>query len=488
MTVALVIAAIGVLFTGFLGFVGSRRRSTGGLEDWTVGGRRFGAATLWFLQAGEVFTTFTFLGTAGLTFVAVGASAYAIPYIPLALLVMYYIGPRVWRMGKDKGYLTQADFLTDRYGSKLLGGVSAVVGVVALLPYLQLQMTGLGLIVQLVTGDAGARVPSILVAFAVTVVFVLRSGVHGVATAAYFKDVIMVVMLTVIAVAIPLHFHTGYSAASHHIAVHLPQTMGVPFGEYSGAWYFTSVLISVIGSAFLTLPHQWPALLSAKDEHSLRRNYVYLPIYNLLACIPMIIALVGVVVLKKSADGDSVLLQLSAQSIPSWAMGLLLTAAAATAMVPAAAITVAISSLVANNVAPARTESGRVRVNRITVVTVIGLAMLLSILRPDLLANLLLLTFSGLAQLAPAICFALARRVPVSRHGVLAGMVVGVAVVAVLTFASVGTAGVDPGLVGLAANLVVLGAVTGVERMRGAGSRPRPAPDAAETAALASEG
>ncbi|MER6898365.1 sodium:solute symporter family protein, partial [Amycolatopsis sp. NPDC000740] len=74
---------VGIVLIGVLGFVG-RRRPAADLAEWTVGGRKFGALTMWFLQAGEVFTTFTFLGMAGLAFSGGVAAMYALPYVPIA--------------------------------------------------------------------------------------------------------------------------------------------------------------------------------------------------------------------------------------------------------------------------------------------------------------------------------------------------------------------------------------------------------------------
>ena len=96
MTTALIVAIIGVFLIGAVGFIGTRSPSKD-MEEWAVADRKFGVMTTWVLQAGEVFTTFTFLGTVGLV-VSIGASAfYSIPYIPLAYLVMYWIGPKIWR-------------------------------------------------------------------------------------------------------------------------------------------------------------------------------------------------------------------------------------------------------------------------------------------------------------------------------------------------------------------------------------------------------
>lgn len=168
----------GIVLVAILGFIG-RKKPNADLSEWTVGGRRFGVATTWLLQAGETFTTFTFLGTAGLVVSGGAAAFYSMPYVPLGYLVLYFIGPKIWRMAKARGHLTQADFLEHSYSSRTLGVIAGICGVIFLLPYLQLQITGLGLIVQLVTGNRTTGVWSMVIAFILVVAFVLWSGLRG---------------------------------------------------------------------------------------------------------------------------------------------------------------------------------------------------------------------------------------------------------------------------------------------------------------------
>ena len=172
MTATLTVTLVGIAVIALLGFMG-RRSATSDLSEWTVGGRRFGAMTMWFLQAGEVFTTFTFLGMAGLAFSGGVAAMYALPYVPIAYVVLFFLAKRLWTMGKERGYLTQGDFLEDRYSSRALGTLSAVLGVIFVLPYLQLQITGLGLIVRLVTGDSASGTLSMVTGSVLVVAFVL---------------------------------------------------------------------------------------------------------------------------------------------------------------------------------------------------------------------------------------------------------------------------------------------------------------------------
>lgn len=465
MTTELVFAFAGIALIGVLGFTG-RRRPTGELSEWTVNGRRFGALSMWFLQAGEVFTTFTFLGLAGLVFSSGVAAAYVLPYVPLGYLVLFFLARRMWSLGQQRGYLTQGDFLQDRYHSPLLGTLSAVLGVVFVLPYLQLQITGLGLIVQLASGDAASGTVSKVIGSALVIAFVIWSGLRGVARTAYFKDAIMLVVLIVLVIAVPTHFTGGLSGIFRRVQQLHPSALIIHAGANDHTWFFTSMLVSAIGIGFMTLPHMWPAVMSAKDPRVLRRNYAWIPLYELLLLLPMVIGFAALLALRAGSNSNGVLLTLSKIAIPPWALGLVVVAGIATAMVPAAGILIGISTLVARNIARVRQERGQLLVNHVTVVVACGLALLLDILRPGALANLLLLTYSGTVQLAPANALGLVKRVPIGKYPILVGIVVGEIVVITLTFGEPTLFGTfNVGLVGLAANLVVVGVGALVARL-----------------------
>jgi SSS family solute:Na+ symporter len=300
----------GILLIGVLGFVG-RRKPAADLAEWTVGGRRFGALTMWFLQAGEVFTTFTFLGMAGLAFSGGVAAMYALPYVPIGYIVLFFLAKRIWTMGRDRGYLTQGDFIEDRYSSKALGTLSAILGVLFVLPYLQLQITGLGLIVRLITGNAASGTLSMVIGSALVVAFVLWAGLRGVATTSYFKDAIMLVVLVILIVAIPTHVAGGVSSVFEKINQLHPEKLIVHAGVNDHTWFITSMVVSALGIGFMTLPHSWPALMSARDPKVLRRNYTWMPLYELCLLMPMIVGFAAILVIKKGTDSNGVLLTLS---------------------------------------------------------------------------------------------------------------------------------------------------------------------------------
>ncbi len=103
-----IIFGIVVLGSAIAFYAGSRYKMD--LEQWTVAGRGFGLVFVWLLMAGEIYTTFTFLGASGWAYSRGGPSLYIIAYGPLAYAVSFYILPPIWEAGKKYGLQTQPDF------------------------------------------------------------------------------------------------------------------------------------------------------------------------------------------------------------------------------------------------------------------------------------------------------------------------------------------------------------------------------------------
>ncbi|WP_017623932.1 sodium:solute symporter family protein [Nocardiopsis chromatogenes] len=491
MSTTLAIALAGMAVIALCGMLG-RRRPSGDLADWTVGGRNFGAATVWFLQAGEIFTAFTFLGLVGLVFTGGVAALYVVPYLGVGYILLFFVGPRIWRLGKERGYLTQGDFLADRYGSRALGTVSAVFALLFLFPYLQLQITGLGLVLELVTGDAASGAVSMAAGTVLVVVFVLWAGVRGVVATAYLKDAVTLLVIGALAVAVPIHYAGGVGSVFERLAAERPELLTLQAEGAGPVWFFSSALVSVLGFGLMGLPFLWNSVLSAGSARALRRNYAFLPLFTVVVAFPMVIGFTAVLVLSGDTEPNGSLLTLVREMLPEPLVGIVAVAALIASMVPAASMAIGVSTLVARNVVPARSPRVQFWTNHAAVVAACLAALLLALLRPDLLANLILLTYAGLVQITPAIALGLWRRRPVHPWVVLAGMAAGVAVTLALSAVyGAAIADVNAGLYGLAVNLAVVGSGALVQRALGrteavsdgpAGAAPEPGEEGEEVA------
>src|SRR3954463_12819591 len=125
------LAIVVVLFclVAGLGFFAARWRRAAepdNLDEWGLGGRRFGTWVTWFLLGGDLYTAYTFVAVPALVFGVGAVGFFALPYTivvyPLAFLAL----PRRWSVAHRRGYLTPADFVRGRYGSRPLA--TAIAG------------------------------------------------------------------------------------------------------------------------------------------------------------------------------------------------------------------------------------------------------------------------------------------------------------------------------------------------------------------------
>jgi SSS family solute:Na+ symporter len=460
-----VFIVIGLVIIGAIGVAGSRATK---LDEWTVSGRNFRRWRSWFLQAGESLTTFSFLGLSGIAFGGGVSATFALAYLSISAIGMYFVAPRLWRLGKGRGYLTMADFFIDRFDSPSLGKVVAVVGAIFLLPYLELQITGLGLIVELATGSASSRGLSMVIASVLVIVFVVWSGIRGISRVAVLKDVLMVVALLIVVGGVGFGI-AGIPEVFSRVQSDQPALLTLSAPGYDTTFFLTAVVVTSIGAGLNVFPHLWPPVLAARSGEILRSNYTWLALYQLALFAPIIVGLGATLILPADTTGNHVLLDTATHTLPDWLVAVVAIAGASAAMVPAGAIVMGISSLVSRNLITVGSDKTRMRTNTAVVAAAILLALVFG-LGGASISSLLLLTYGGLTQLAPAILVALRGRVTVGAMPVLAGIVVGVLVVSWITFFEIPIGSWDSGFIALGPNIVVL-VVAEVVRRR----LPRPA-------------
>ena len=118
-------------------------------QQYMVGGRSFGTIFLWVLLAGEIYTTFTFLGIAGLSYSQGAPAYYVMAYGVCAYLIGYFLAPAIWRVAKDANLLTGPDFFETRYNSRALGVAVALLWFAMIVPYVALQLSGLQILLRI---------------------------------------------------------------------------------------------------------------------------------------------------------------------------------------------------------------------------------------------------------------------------------------------------------------------------------------------------
>jgi len=406
------------------------------LEQWTVGGRGFGPVLVYLLMAGEVYTTFSFLGASGWAYSRGGPTLYIMAYITLGYVVSFFILPPLWELGRKYGLQTQSDFFSMRYGNKYLAAVVCGVGVVFLLPYFQLQITGLGIIVSIASFDGIGRTPAMVISVVLVASFVLASGVRAVAWVSILKDALMVVAAIAIGIGVPYAHFGGIGAMFAALVKAQPAHLTMPGAttNLGHTWYISTVLLTSFG--LYMWPHSFGATFTARNAGTLRRNAVVMPLYTITLAFVFFVGYAAVLVVPGLSNGDLSLLTIVRQTFPAWFLGVIGGAGALTAMVPAAIFVLTAATLFAKNLwrpmfAPAMTDDAVARLARGMVVVLSVIGLYLAIYSSTTLVALLLLGYAGITQFFPGVVLGLFWK-RVTMPGVFAGLIAGVATVAFL--------------------------------------------------------
>lgn len=458
--IALAIILAIVLLGSGIGFYSGRHR-TMSLEQWTVGGRSFGTMLIWLLMAGEYYTAFSFLGLSGWAYSRGGPVLFILAFQSLSCVVAFFILPPVWDLGRKYGLQTLPDFFLMRYGSGRLAAFTSIIGVVFMVPYLQLQLTGIGIIVQVASFDGIGRAPAMVIAVTLLTGFVFASGIRAVAWVSVLKDILMIGAVVAIGLWVP-HFYFGGTARMFAVLTRVKPahlTMPGATGNLGHAWYISAVLLSALGSCMW--PHIFGASFSAKSADTLRRNAVVMPLYSISLGFLVIAGFTAFLVVPGLKDGDLSLLTVVRHSFPPWMLGMIGGAGALTAMVPAAVLLLTASTLFAKNLyrpvfAPAMTDDQVARLARVVVVALSLISLYFAVYSSTTLVSLLLLGYAGIGQFFPGVVLGIFWK-RVTMMGVSSGMIVGVAGTAFLILSNRDPfGGFSAGFLALCANFGVV--------------------------------
>lgn len=462
----IVAAALLALALGFL----ARRGKDMNLEQWTVGGRGFGAIFVFVLLAGEIYTTFTFLGGSGFAYGKGAPAYYILCYGTLAYVLSYFMLPPIWRYARDHRLYSQSDFFVRKYDSPALGVLVALVDIVALIPYLVLQFKGLGIIVEIAGYGAISSTVAIWTGAVVVAVYVIVSGVHGSAWNSVAKDTLILGIVIFLGIYLPYHYYGGLGPMFEAIEQAKPGFTVLPPQGQSLWWFSSTVLLTALG--FYMWPHTFASIYTAKGAKVIRKNAIVLPIYQLILLFVFFVGFAATLQVPglTGSNIDLALFKLSAKTFDPWFVGVIGATGVFTALVPGSMILLTAATLIANNlyraVNPSADDRQVSRLAKFLVPLVALVAVFFTLKGGETIVALLLMGYSLVTQLFPSLVLSLAHRNFATREGAAAGIIAGVATVAVVSLTGAnlhtlqwlppGIQDLNIGIIALAVNFAVL--------------------------------
>ena len=331
MVYLILIAYIGITFLGSL--VGERKTNTP--EGYFLANRNLKTLALFFTILATNFSAFYFLGIAGEAY-RIGYPYYTIMAMgtSLACLSFFVIGSKVWKLGKEKGYITPSELIYDQTGSKTLSLLYAVVMIVFTFPYLALQIVGAGYIMESITGGEVPYFAGAAILTVITIVYVLIGGMHSVAKTDLKQGIIMVILMlaAVIAISSSLGGLTEANVAAFELVPELFDREG------SNGYYTPKKWFSYIIFWFFCIP-MFPQLFMrfyiAKDlDHLKKSGVLYALIPLLIVIFPVIIGVLGHLTFPglEGKSADQILPMMLLEHTSQWFAALVMTGALAAFM------------------------------------------------------------------------------------------------------------------------------------------------------------
>jgi SSS family solute:Na+ symporter len=384
---ALAVTIVLFVLVTVVGFAAARWRRIekfNSLDEWGLGGRSFGGFVTWFLLGGDLYTAYTFIAVPGAMY-ALGAVSgwFAVAYTILVWPIVFVLMPRLWSVAHKHRFVTPADFVSARFGSRGLGLAIAFTGILALMPYIALQLVGIQSVLQVMGVGSGSssfvKDLPLIIAFVVLAAYTYTSGLRAPALIAFVKDLLIYITILVAVIYIPIRLG-GYGHIFSAVQTHAKTVAATAKAQHKAStfallpstksyWAYATLALGSAMALFM-YPHAVTGVLATKQRETVRRNTVALPLYSLLLAFVGLLGYMAIAAGVKTTNSRLAAPLLFRQMFPSWFAGVAYAAVAIGALVPAAIMSIAAANLFTRNIyrdllRPRATPAEEAQVSRI---------------------------------------------------------------------------------------------------------------------------
>ena len=406
---ALVFSVIGiymvaVLVIGWMAF----RVSKSTPADYFLANRTLGPIVLTMTNIASVFSAFTFLGAAGISY-TFGAGWFMAQGTGNAMLAftLWLVGRRVYQASRQRNYLTPAQMFGERFGNPRVRDLWAILMLLAAVPYVAIQPVGAGYVFSgLTRGVISYEVGATLI-MVVTVAYVLLGGMRSVAWTDTLQGFLMIILLGV-AMAVAVGAAGGFSEAGAKVAKDFPALLSRPGPR--DFWKLQSMiswwLIFLSNVAFL--PIILIRFMSAKNMRSLRFSAVSWPVLTIVVVFfTTFLGLLGRASIPELKQADQIVPTLLSQFASPVTAAVIMAGALAAMMSTADSFLHYVGASIVKDfwqpyVEPNASDARLTWVGRIAILIVSILAWLVAMKPPTFIINLGAVAYTAIGVLAPA--------------------------------------------------------------------------------------
>ncbi len=432
----------------------AHRKTRATPEDYFLANRNFGSIILFFTLAATNFSAFTFLGFAGKAYTD-GMGQYGVMALGTSFMaIMFYvIGRKVWKAGKEKGYVTPAELVGREHESKGLQFLVTAIMSMFTIPYLAIQAIGAGYILQMIFPSLNMEVGAIVV-MAIICFYVLLGGMKASGWTDVFQGMIMISAM-ILAFAFISHALGGATNATLNTMKVNPSLLSRPGpnGYFTIGTWFSFLLLWIFCDPMF--PQIFSRFYTAKSDASLKTAMMLYPLLiSFFFLLPVLIGVWAHGAGIEVSNADNVLLLMVEKFTPMPIFSFIIVGALAALMSTADSQLLALSTMLTCDIFGKKVGYSRV----ITILlTIFSIAFVIFGYNPKvgIMGTLVKTTFSGLVVLAPSVIATLYWK-RATKEGCIASILGGEAIVFSYAFLPLPTFGLLPAIIALLASFILL--------------------------------
>ncbi len=318
-----------VIYIGVFAF----RRGKESSEDFFLANRSLGSAIFLLSLFGTNMTAVAILGSSGIAY-SRGIGVYGLMASSSGIVIpltIFFIGTRLWALGKRFGYMTQVQFIRERWECSGIGTFIFALTAAMLVPYIIIGVMGGGQTLEAISSVRGAdgvmrpwvsyEIGGGIVAL-VVMSYVFFGGMRGTAWVNAFQTVLFL-CFGAIAFMLIARSLGGFDQIMQKLAAN-PKAATLLSRERIPTREFFSYLFIPLSS--IMFPHISIMCLTAKKVSAFKKTVIFYPLCIMLIWLPSVY--LGVVAASqfpglKPGEADDVVIRLLMAHTDVWLAGIL---------------------------------------------------------------------------------------------------------------------------------------------------------------------
>ena len=458
-------AVLAIIIAMSLGVAVASRRGAvqDSMNDVMVASRSFGAILLFIVAVGETYSVGTMIGVPGAVY-SKGASwaVWFMGYMCLGFSVGYFVNPMIWRLGRLSGAVTVAETFRWRFNSRLLEFLIALLAIIFLMPWIQIQFAGLGIILRYIGFDI-SYMAAVLIATVVAYLYIAIAGIRAPAWVSIMKDFLMLFAMVVGGLVVAAQYPGGIGGIFAEVARVAPEKLIVETEPITKNVTFmvSTMIFQAMGLCMFPLTFQF--IFTGKSEDTVRRNQIFMPLYMYMYPFLILTAYFVLITVTNLTNPDEAFMALIQRELPPWMVGVVAGGGVLTCILVAALCALSIGGFLTQNIIcqfkPDLSSQARVRVTRLATASALLISAFMAIYLPSLMLGINNFAYFGFTQVFP-LTIAAAFWGRATKQGACAGLIVGLTLIFIQVGFGINIWNINKGLIALIFNVITLVAVS----------------------------